>query len=207
MRIVTANEMHLWLNQGHCIEQDGRGPKVVALADGRLLKIFRPRRRLWLSRLRPQARRFADNATKLNALGIRTPEITDLGWFDKKLAASFCLYQPLPGETIDKIYRRERERFMALLPSLARFIRELHHKGIYFRSLHLGNILLLPEGDFGLIDFLDLRLKSKPLSRAMIRRNLQHLRNYLKRSSAEDFPWSKLLQLYTEAESDSSNRG
>lgn len=199
MRIVTANEMHLWLTQGHCIEQDGRGPKVIALPDGRLLKIFRPRRRFWLARLRPQAQRFTENAARLNTLSIRTPDITDQGWIDKQTAVSFCLYQPLPGESIDKIYHAERTRFLALLPNLALFIRKLHRKGIYFRSLHLGNILLLPEGDFGLIDFLDLRIKNRPLSQSMASRNLHHLRSYLKRSGIEDFPWAELKNLYHNA--------
>lgn len=202
MRIVTVNELSMWLTQGRCIEQDGRGPKVIALADGRLLKIFRPRRRLWLARLRPQALRFAHNATRLNALGIRTPDIADQGWVDQLSAASFCVYKPLPGDSLDNIYCNERARFMTLLPSLARFIRELHLKGIYFRSLHLGNILLLPEGNFGLIDFLDLRIKRRPLSRPMVRRNLEHLRSYLKRSGIEDFPWEKLLDHYRDTSKD-----
>lgn len=200
MRIVTASEIHQWLTEGRWIEQDRRGPKVVALTDGRLLKIFRPRRRLWLASLRPQAKRFAGNAERLNALGIRTPQISDKGWLEKRLAVSYCIYQPLAGESIDKIYTNERARFMTLLPNLAHFIRQLHNKGIYFRSLHLGNILLLPNGDFGLIDFLDLRIKRYPLSRSLVRRNLQHLRSYLKRSDIKDFPWAELLSLYQQSE-------
>ncbi len=196
MRIVSAKELQQWLSQGQVIEQDGRGPKVVALSDGQLLKIFRPRRRFWLARLRPQARRFANNAEKLTALGIRTPDISDVGWLDHTTATSFCLYSPLPGQSLDKLFMHERARFETLLPQLAGFIRELHAKGIYFRSLHLGNILLLPEGGFGLIDFLDLRIKHRPLHRLLVRRNLNHLRSYLRRSGIEDFPWTELLELY-----------
>ena len=199
MRIISANELQEWLSQGRWIEQDGRGPKVVALPDRRLLKIFRPRRRLWLARLRPQARRFADNAERLHALGISVPRAADLGWLERASATSFCLYSPLPGQSLDKLFMHERARFETLLPQLAGFIRELHAKGIYFRSLHLGNILLLPEGGFGLIDFLDLRIKHRPLHRLLVRRNLNHLRSYLRRSGIEDFPWTELLELYQQA--------
>ena len=199
MRIVSAKELQQWLSQGQVIEQDGRGPKVVALSDGQLLKIFRPRRRFWLARLRPQAGRFANNAEKLNALGIRTPDISEVGWLDHTTATSFCIYSPLPGQSLDKLFQRERQQFLIRLPQLARFIRELHAKGVYFRSLHLGNILLLPEGGFGLIDFLDLRIKRRPLSRSLMRRNLQHLHSYLQRSGIEDFPWTELLSLYQRA--------
>lgn len=199
MRIVSAQELENWLSNGRIVEKDGRGPKVVALPDGQLLKIFRPRRRLWLARLRSQAQRFAENAEKLQALGIATPHISEQGWLDHETAVSFCLYQPLPGTSIDKLFLHERQQFMELLPELARFIRELHAKGIYFRSLHLGNILLLPEGGFGLIDFLDLRIKNRPLGSFLIKRNLRHLHGYLKRSRIEDFPWRELLNLYTQA--------
>jgi hypothetical protein len=53
---------------------------------------------------------------------------------------------------------------MPLLDSLARFIRHLHRQGVYFRSLHLGNILQLPGGNYGLIDILDLQHKRRPLN-------------------------------------------
>lgn len=199
MRIVSANELQQWLTLGRVIEQDGRGPKVVALDDGQLLKIFRPRRRFWLVRLRPQAKRFAENAERLNNLGIRAPRVSDIGWLERTTATSFCLYSPLAGQSLDRLFQQERQQFLDLLPQLARFIRELHTKGVYFRSLHLGNILLLPKGGFGLIDFLDLRIKRRPLSRTLVRRNLQHLRSYLKRSGIEDFPWTELQSLYHDA--------
>ncbi len=199
MRIVAAQELENWLASGKVLEQDGRGPKVVALPDGQLLKLFRPRRRLWLVRLHSQAQRFTENASKLHALGIKTPRVNEQGWIDHSAAVSFCLYQPLPGQSIDKLFLHERQRFMSLLPELAHFIRELHMKGIYFRSLHLGNILLLPEGGFGLIDFLDLRVKRRPLGPILAKRNLEHLHSYLKRSRIDDFPWKKLLSLYQSA--------
>jgi hypothetical protein len=44
MRIVTANLLQDWLAQGDVLEKDSRGPKVVSLPNGTLLKIFRSRR-------------------------------------------------------------------------------------------------------------------------------------------------------------------
>jgi len=196
MQIVTAKQLQQWLDEGQIIEQDGRGPKVLRMPDARMLKIFRPRRRLWLARLQPQAQRFAKNAARLSALGISTPQIEDCLWLDKSNAISACFYQPLPGQSLDQIFRQERSDFDALLPALASFIHKLHRLGIYFRSLHLGNILRLPDGNFGLIDFLDLRLKSAPLGPMLIRRNMKHLKDYLQRSGIEDFPWKRLMQLY-----------
>lgn len=199
MRIVAANEWQEWLDQGTVLEKDSRGPKVISLHDERLLKIFRPRRRLWLARLAPQASQFAANAEQLASRNIAVPRIQECFWLDKKLAVSGCLYMPLPGYSLDKLYKQSRSKFMELLPALGAFIRSLHQRGIYFRSLHLGNVLHLPDGDFGLIDFLDIRFIRRPLPAPLVRRNLRHLLGYLKRSKIDDFPWDALLAAYEQA--------
>ncbi|BAN50956.1 lipopolysaccharide kinase InaA family protein [Metapseudomonas resinovorans] len=199
MRIVPAKELQLWLAQGEVLEKDGRGPKVLRQPDGQLLKIFRPRRRLWLARLRPAAQRFARNAERLTERGIATPRISECMWLERSEAVSACFYAPLPGRSLDQLYRNKRQEFDEFLPELADFIHTLHQRGIYFRSLHLGNILRLPEGGFGLIDFLDMHFKRGPLSARLARRNLQHLRSYLHRSQINDFPWQRLLQAYGHA--------
>jgi hypothetical protein len=198
MQIVAAKQLQQWLEEGEIIEQDGRGPKVLRMPDARLLKIFRPRRRLWLARLQPQAQHFAENAARLTALGLRTPQIGECLWLDQRLAISACFYQPLPGQSLDRIFRQQRGDFDALLPELAAFISQLHRLGIYFRSLHLGNILRLPDGSFGLIDFLDVHFKRGALNAWQVRRNFQHLQGYLTRSKIDDFPWQRLMQLYKE---------
>lgn len=199
MRIVTANELQDWLSQGELLEKDSHGPKVVRLPSGLLLKIFRSRRNLLLARLRPDARRFADRAERLQRLGIHTPQLAELLWIDREKAVSACLYQPLQGEGLDKLFRDARAEFDRLLPQLAVYIHRLHQRGIYFRSLHLGNILLTPDGDFGLIDFLDIRFKRGPLGRHLVQRNFAHLKGYLKRRKVQDFPWDALIEHYQQA--------
>lgn len=196
MRIVTANEWQLWLAQGKVLEKDSRGPKVLLLENGQLLKIFRPRRRFWLARLQPQARRFELNAEQLLSRGLQVPRIHECFWLDKAEAVSACLYAPLPGRSLEQLYKESRADFTQRLPAFAAYIRELHQRGVYFRSLHLGNVLQLPMGGFGLIDFLDIRLSKRPLPERLIRRNLEHLRNYLRRSKITDFPWEELIEAY-----------
>lgn len=204
MRIVTVNELQDWLRQGELLEKDSHGPKVVRLPDGTLLKIFRSRRNPLLARLSPDARRFAERASRLQSLGIRTPEIRELLWLDRGKAVSACLYQPLAGQPLDKLFRDARNEFDQRLPQLASYILKLHRLGIYFRSLHLGNILLSPDGDFGLIDFLDLHFKSRPLGRPLVRRNFRHLHRYLVRRNVANFPWNELQAAYEAASKASS---
>ena len=200
MRIVTAQEMQCWLDSGKVLEQDARGPKVVALDSGLFLKIFHTRRHPLLARLRPAARRFAENARCLNDLNIKTPRITDLFWLDKQAGLSGCLYQPLPGSSLEQVYMHDPEQLHRRLSALAAFIRDLHRKRIYFRSLHLGNILLLPSGEFGLIDFLDMSRKRTAISSWHSRRNFAHLEKYLLRKKINAFPIEKLVEIYREME-------
>jgi hypothetical protein len=199
MRIVTAQELESWLASGEVLEKDSHGPKVVRLSNGQFLKVFRSRRLPLLARLRPEAIRFDYRAKRLQTLGINTPIIRETFWVDRSKLISACLYEPLAGEPLDRIFRDNREKFDLLLPQLAAYIHQLHKSGIYFRSLHLGNVLHTHTDAFGLIDFLDIRFKGRPLGRTLIRRNFQHLRNYLQRRKVQNFPWNELLEAYRAA--------
>lgn len=196
MRIVTAKQWQQWQARGEVLEQDVRGPKVLRLDDGQILKLFRPRRRLWLARLLPAAPRFARHAVQLQRRGVAVPQVGECFWLDRAQAVSGCLYAPLPGRSLEQIWKESRAAFDALLPAFAAFIRSLHQRGIYFRSLHLGNVLLLPDGGFGLIDFLDLRLYRSALPARLVRRNLAHLQGYLERNRITGFPWQALQAAY-----------
>ena len=64
--------------------------------------------------------------------------------------------------------------------------------------------LNLPDASFGLIDFLDIRFKGRPLGPMLVRRNFEHLRRYLQRRNVENFPLDELLLAYAEASKASS---
>ncbi|WP_341303884.1 lipopolysaccharide kinase InaA family protein [Pseudomonas sp. TMP25] len=199
MRIVTAQELESWLASGTILEKDARGPKVVALDSGLLLKIFHTRRHPVLARLQPAAKRFTHNAKALLSIGIAAPAVSEYFWLDLQAGLSACIYQPLPGHSIEQLYRQSPEKMHSLLPALASFIRQLHLRGIYFRSLHLGNILLLPDGNYGLIDILDMRFKGHSLNPRLVQRNFQHLRRYLERHKLADFQLEELIAQYRDA--------
>lgn len=196
MRIVTAQELESWIAGGTVLERDGRGPKVVALENQLFLKIFHTRRHPTLARLHPAALRFARNARLLESVGIAAPTIVESFWLDRTQGLSGCLYQPLPGVSLEKLFEQNPSEIHRLLPELASFIRQLHEKRLYFRSLHVGNILWMAEDRFGLIDFLDLKRNKLPLTRWHVRRNLRHLINHLERRKLLDFPATELFELY-----------
>ncbi|MFL9814308.1 phosphotransferase [Stutzerimonas sp. VN223-3] len=196
MRIVTAQELESWLAGGTVLERDSRGPKVVALENQLFLKIFHTRRHPALARLHPAALRFARNAALLESVGVAAPTVVDSFWLDRAQGLSGCLYQPLPGVSLETLFEQSPSEIHRLLPELASFIHQLHDKRLYFRSLHVGNILLVAEGRFGLIDFLDLKRNAFPLTKWHIRRNLRHLISHLDRRKLKGFPATELFQLY-----------
>ena len=161
------------------LEADGYGDKVLCLADGSFLKLFR-RKRLFSSALfYPYACRFADNAGILRARDLPCPRLIAC-YRLPHIARDAVQYHPLPGQTLRQIILRMPEpepalRHPALACRFGSFVARLHREGIYFRSLHLGNVVLTPQAVFGLIDIADLRFRPPPLRAALCRRNFDHL--------------------------------
>lgn len=174
------------------LEADGFGPKVLHLENGLILKLFRRKRWLSSALWRPYSLRFAQNAERLRRLGIPTLEVLALYSMDDKRTTA-VLYSPLPGLSLAQLARRQDFGWEEAFKPLACFIRELHEKGIYFRSLHLGNIIRTPEGKLGLIDISDMRFMGRALPARLVRRNLAHFDRYLRREGLDrDFPRARL---------------
>lgn len=178
MQPLSGDQYEAWRADAQIIEKDGHGEKVLRLADGTFLKLFR--RKSWLSKTAfyPPAKRFADNAAELQRLDIPCPRVIQLYKMDVPYR-SVVHYEPLAGETLRQLLRQEPDLDqLELFARLAEFITRLHDLGVYFRSLHMGNIVLTPDNQLGLIDISDMRCLGRPLSRRMRDRNYRHLLRY-----------------------------
>ncbi|WP_395609448.1 O-antigen ligase family protein [Pseudomonas sp. B22129] len=165
------------------IEEDGLGPKVLRLADGSFLKLFRARRWYTSGGFNPYSERFASNSEQLRSLGIASPLILDL--YHLRDGSSAVRYQPLPGLTLRQALQSlDSSLRESLIERFGRFMAQLHERGVYFRSLHLGNVLLMDDGEFGLIDVADLRIYPSALRYTLRQRNLKHMQRY-----AQDRNW------------------
>ena len=184
MKRIDAVQLDALLQGAKTIEEDGLGIKVARLGDGDFLKLYRRKRLLSSDLWDLPAQRFADNAQGLLRLGITAPKVLDVLMISER-RLSAVRYQPLPGDTLRNSLRQlDAEPRTALVKQFGTFLGELHQLGVYFRSLHLGNVLLLPDGSFGLIDLSDMKLESRPLAPWKRRRNLQHILRY-----SEDIAW------------------
>ena len=178
MQLLSREKYDRWRAGAQVLEQDAYGEKVLRLADGTFLKLFR--RKSWLSKTAfyPPAKRFADNADALQKLGIPCPEVIQLYRLSEPYR-SVVHYHPLEGVTLRQLLSNDEHiDQLKLFARLAEFITHLHDSGVYFRSLHMGNIIQTPDNRFGLIDISDMRCLGRPLSRQMRKRNYRHLLRY-----------------------------
>lgn len=176
-KLATADLEHM-SSAAQIIEEDGLGPKVLRLTDGSFLKLFRRRRWYTSGSFNPYSERFAVNSEQLRQMGIPTPQILNLYRLDD--GSSAVHYAPLPGHTLRQVLQSITAPAVrqALVERFGKFMAQLHEKGVYFRSLHLGNVLVLEDGEFGLIDLADLRIYPTPLSLSLRQRNLRHMQRY-----------------------------
>jgi len=137
------------IHEAQVIEQDKRGTKVALLKNGQYFKVFRKKSLFSSNTFYSYARSFCRNAKRLAMLGVPTINITQL--YALETGEYAVTYEPLEGTTVlDLLKSKQLTHDKAEL--LGEFIAHLHDKGVLFKSLHFGNIVLMPNGSFGLID-------------------------------------------------------
>lgn len=148
---------------GRAIDSKGGYPAVVLHPDDTVTKFWARKKNLLSSAtIWPYSTRFINNATKLARRGVNVPKILDHAKLENS-RVHIVTYQSLPGTSIRELLHNSPQNVD--IPSLCRYYLELHEKGIYYRTIHLGNIIQLPNHQgFGLIDFTDVYFSKKPLS-------------------------------------------
>ncbi len=181
MHQLSQQQYLEWLTQFQVLVSGKRGPRLLATTDNCLIKLF-PARKWWSSnRLFPYAKRFVDNAERLAILGVSSVKVEEYGKIQGTMTY-YVKYQKLPGNDIRHLL--QTGTLIELLAQVAIFISCLHHQGIFFRGIHLGNMILQPDSKIALIDIAPMKFKSNTLAVGYRRRNLQHLL-----SNVEDRPW------------------
>lgn len=178
MRALAYSDYQALRKDAEVIEADFFGDKVLRLEDGNFMKLFRRKRLISSAVFFPYAQRFSDNAVELKKRGVRCPDILAT-YRVANIARDVVHYEPLPGLTLRQVIA-EPGHFTdpKLLQAFGSFVANLHNLGIYFRSLHLGNVVVTPDNELGLIDIADMRTLRGPLRKNMCMRNFQHMRRY-----------------------------
>ena len=164
------------LLEGHKIlENSGSGAKVLLTNNNKIIKIFRLKRNFSSALFSPYAQRFKNNAEQLIQLGIITVEVERIAYCPA-LKKHLLIYPLINGHTLRELLQQQYSP--SLIKQFSGFIATLHERGIYFRSLHLGNVLQTESDELALIDIADLRIAGKPLNINMRIRNFAHLFRY-----------------------------
>ena len=197
--LLTDEWLQQMCHEGEIIEQDPRGPKVIRLQDGNFLKIFRARRLFSGARMYSHARRFYRNALRLQALNIPTVTVKSLHHLSHS-GHTAVVYRPLAGETLRQLMANDLARLYPLAAKLGTFLATLHDRGVHFHSLHSGNLLLMPNNEFGLIDVSDMTIYAWPLMCATRIRSFMRLGKYKEEMAVldKDF-WQSVMQGYQQA--------
>ena len=202
MRLIHSHllsniEFAAMQTDAHILEQDERGTKVLLLADGSILKIFRLRSFFSSSRIFSNARSFCRNADRLKKLALPTVSIIQLYYFENS-SHTAVLYEPLAGETIRHLLN-SGALTEGTCYKQGTFFARLHGLGIHFKSLHFGNIVMTPSGELGLINIADMRIFPWHLQLNTRLRGFKRILRY--REDIEilgENRWMILLQAYIE---------
>jgi len=177
MENISQTQYEELIKDTEIIEKDGFGLKVLDTHKGEMIKLFRRKRFFSTALFSPYAVRFVNNAKQLTELGIPTITINRLLWC-ASIKRHIVVYERLEGELLRDVLEQAGDNRKQVFVKFAEFIATLHKKGVYFRSAHLKNILVLPCGEFGLIDISDMQIKSRTLSMSLRQRNFQHIFRY-----------------------------
>jgi tRNA A-37 threonylcarbamoyl transferase component Bud32 len=198
MRLLSKPEFDHLADGTRELERDAFGVKVLLRPDDRIIKLFRIKRLLSLATVYPYSLRFRRNAQRLQQRGIRTVTVEQV-FYCHAIRRHGVVYPLLAGDTLADLLQAQSDG-PDLLEQLAGYIALLHDKGIYFRSLHLGNVLLLPDGELGLIDVADMRFFRRALTVGERRRNFRHLfRRKEHRDLFKRYGEQRFLDRYVEA--------
>ena len=192
---ISSEEFSRLREGARVLEMDLRGEKVLLTPDKHIIKLFYPRRRFTSAAIYPYALRFWNNAQKLHKKGIPTVRCEQLR-YDRQNSRHVITYPLLAGTTLRDCLEKSPDN-NDYLTKLSAFLAMLHEKGILFRSIHLGNILVLENGGFGLIDIADMSIQRHPLGLLKRARNFRHLlHDKADRNSLEQYGYERFLKQY-----------
>lgn len=146
-------------------------PKVLETQDNLIIKLFHPRKLFTSAKFYSHARRFKKNSERLLKAGIHSVAVQNILRCPSQ-NADIAVYEKVKGDAVREQVDKGNNDILHRLPH---YLAELHQKGVFFRGIHLGNLIIQPNDSFCIIDHVGLKVKSRPLNLWQRARNLRHL--------------------------------
>ena len=118
---------------------DDLGHRKTFYKKNEIIKIFNVRGYISSGFFNTYASRIIKNSIRLKDYEIPSIEITNELAFQYNKRLSGVSYKYIPGKTYRDLGNKITKE---MITDLAKYISIIHKKGIYFRAMHLGNILL-----------------------------------------------------------------
>lgn len=196
--LIDKKQWNELIRNASILQRENRGIKVYLSPSQDVIKLFRIKRIFSLSFIYPYSIRFVGNGRCLRARGIPTVQV-DRIFYCHSIKRHGVIYKLMPGENLHSLLSNANPD-PELMTELAAFMVRLHDKGIYFRSLHLGNVIKMPDGELALIDVGDMRFRPWSLSRNARARNFRHLfRSADYNQPMYTYGYQKFMQIYLQA--------
>ncbi|OUS03049.1 hypothetical protein A9Q81_08115 [Gammaproteobacteria bacterium 42_54_T18] len=175
MQILTDSQLADLVSRSSLLEGEVNKPKVLLDANGYIYKFFyQPDRKLSSRTLFPPFKQFVKNSKILLKRNVQTVSICDtMTAEDKRFDA--IRYQAIEGHDFREHLKLSGHSEISIITDI---MAELHCRGVFFRAIHLGNILHQPNGDYALIDISDCWFSIGQLNAFKRARNLAHLMSY-----------------------------
>ncbi len=198
VRTASEREYAELIRGATALSQDGEVVKVWLLRDGRIIKLFRRKRLISSALWRPYALRFAHAAARLDALGIATVNVHEIVRLPH-ISRHGVIYDSLEGTPLRDALATGGATACSLWTAFAAFLAMLHKRGVYFRAIHLANVIVSSGDSFGLIDVSETRFFHQPLRPMLRARNFKPLLKYEQDINAmRSFGFDRFLDLYLE---------
>jgi tRNA A-37 threonylcarbamoyl transferase component Bud32 len=196
LKPFSLKEYQLLITKSETLEKDRHGVKVLLTPEGRIVKFFRQKRLISSARLKSYSSRFVDNALTLKRLGIKTVDVEGV-YYCKPIKRTLVFYLPIIGQTLRTVLQ-DQKCCDDVMKSFATFFAKLHDKGVFFRSIHLNNVIVSDDlNSFGLIDMADMKVLQGQLSLRMRKRNFRHLTRYkVDQEAILSFGLSEFMDIY-----------
>ncbi|MEH6357806.1 MAG: toluene tolerance protein [Pseudomonadales bacterium] len=176
MKTLDKEQYQVLREDAEVLAADDHGDKVLKLGNGQIMKLFRRKRLFSSALIYPYGKRFADNVKQLKKLAI--PTVSKLELFRiPSISRIAVVYQPLPGNSLDDLIQQNNFNENHIR-QFAVFLAQLHTQGVYFRSIHLGNVINTPDDKLGLIDVSDMKIYRRALPASLSARNMHHFCRY-----------------------------
>ena len=195
LRRLSHKEFEELTHGATVVTSDAGGPKLLRRSDGRMVKLFRRRKLISSSLIWPVALRFCRAARRLDALEIPSVAVEAVYRVPTAMR-DVVVYREIPGVSLREALC-VKGRMDALVEMLAKLLAALHTKGVYFRALHFGNVLVREDGLLALVDVSECRFRRAPLHPELRARNFRPLFSYDEDTAVlREFGFERFLRLY-----------